>query len=96
MSASAVTPDGATWVGDWETYDGAGGLQARSVKWSEHDVGNVAVDGRQWPDGTVDASVSLYVGDGAELNAGQARQLAAALLDAADALDDISRSEPPA
>ena len=40
----------------------------------------VAVAGRQWPDGTVDAAVSVYEGDGAQLDAAQARQLAAALL----------------
>jgi hypothetical protein len=37
---------------------------------------------RQWPDGTVDAAVSVYQGDGAHLDATQARELAAALVTA--------------
>jgi hypothetical protein len=90
VSPSATTPDGALRVGDWETYDGSGGAQSRTVVWAEHHGGGVAVDGRQWPDGTTDAAVSIYVGDGEPLDAAQARKLAAALLDAADGLDGIT------
>jgi hypothetical protein len=81
-------PYGAKSAGGWGD-DGAGGMQSRSVVWTEHHGGGVAVDGRQWPDGTTDAAVSIYLGDGTQLDAAQARKLAAALLDAADELDEI-------
>jgi len=48
------------------------------------DEGDVQLDGRQHTDGQVDAAVSLYVGDGAALDAAQARKLGSALLSVAD------------
>jgi len=87
---SAQAPDGATRVGPWETYEGTGGAQSRTVVWTERADGVIVVDGRQWPDGGIDAAVSMYITDGTPLNAAQARAIAVALLDAADELDGLT------
>ena len=79
-------PPGAT-AGDWLTdYRGEG---ARSLEWSKHDAAGigVAVDGWQFVDGRVARCVSLYDTAGRELTADDARQLGAALLEAADVID---------
>jgi hypothetical protein len=65
------------------------GIPRSVVKWTEYDGGNVSVDGRQRPGGDFDAAVSVWVGDGNQLDATQVRKLAAALLDAADKLDGL-------
>jgi len=77
-------PHGAIEVGDWA------GHRSRTVLWSNWGDGWVQVDGRQHADGQVDAAVSVYGGDGEQLDAAQARKLAAALLNAADALDGLT------
>ena len=79
--------EGAVRVGGWDD-DGAGGMPSRSVLWTEND-GSVAVDGAKWADGSADAAVSVCSGDGAQFDATQARELAAALLEAADGLDAV-------
>jgi hypothetical protein len=81
-------PAGAT-ADDWVLdYSGAG---CRSLEWSRHDTGKVgvAVDGWQTESGEVTRSVSLYDTEAKELTADDARQLAAKLVEAADALERL-------
>jgi hypothetical protein len=66
-------PDGVTWAGDWESNPA--GHWTRPLLWST--FGDVAVDGRQHGDGAVETNISIWVGDGAELDATQALQLSA-------------------
>jgi hypothetical protein len=63
----------------------------RFLTWSNHNAGQVgvAVDGAQFGDGQVFRHISLYDVDGKELTATDARKLAAALLNAADALEAL-------
>lgn len=81
-------PAGAT-ADPW--YDGIDeGEQIRSLNWSNHDTPKVAVgvDGRQYfSNGNVERFIALYPGGDCDLTANEARQLAAALLNAADTLD---------
>ena len=84
-------PAGAT-AGDWcDLTDIEGGI-TRSLEWSRHDAAGVgvAVDGWQQADGRIDRCVSLYDTESKELTAAGARQLAAALVEAADALDRLT------
>jgi len=78
-------PATAMYVGEWEC--GQAGGPTRTLSWASWLDGLVTVDGRQHTDGRVDAHVSVWVGDSHEGDAAQARQLAAALLDAAEAHD---------
>lgn len=91
---NAPIPDHAIDVGDWGLD--TTGQRSRWLLWSSFGDGDVAVDGRQHPDGTVDAAVSVWVGDGAQLDVAQARQLAANLVNAAEALDELFHQFPPA
>jgi hypothetical protein len=78
--------------GDWTCFNGHAEDWIRTLTWSRHDAtgAGVAVQGAQYADGHVDRYVYLSdVSD--ELTPAAARQLAAALLDAADVLDEISR-----
>ena len=63
----------------------------RCLSWSRHDTGKVGVgvDGRQHVDGRVERFIALYPSAGCDLSAGDARALAAALLEAAAALDEL-------
>lgn len=64
----------------------------RDLEWSRHDAGDcvVVVQGSQYTDGRVDRYIAVHPpGVCEELTAAGARQLAAALLDAADSLDMI-------
>lgn len=88
--AEVPRPDGAG-VGDWELHtDGSG--WSRSLTWSEVAVGQMAVgvDGRQRTDWTIERGVTVYNDEGIELSSEQARELAAAILAAADALDRLA------
>ena|SRR5690349_1281305 len=80
-------PAGAA-AGDW--CDDTDFLEdvCRSLVWSRHDAAGVAVSvaGVQYADGRVDSHIVLDCRD-AELTAAEARQLAAALLDAAECLE---------
>jgi hypothetical protein len=82
-------PAGAV-ADDWCDLPDSDGDMARPLTWSRHDTDKigVAVDGWQSTDGTVTRSVSLYDTDD-ELDARDARRLAAALLNAADELDGL-------
>jgi hypothetical protein len=84
-------PAGAT-ADDWCDLTDIDGDMARALTWSRHDTDKVgvAVDGWQSADGTVERCVSLYDAD-KELTAADARRLAAALLNAADELDGLSK-----
>jgi len=80
-------PAAAIHVGDWES--GPDGL-ARTLLWATWLDGTVTLDGRQRPDGGVEARVSVWLGDGTELDTAQARAHGSALSDAADALDALA------
>jgi hypothetical protein len=73
----------------------------RSLIWSKHDTAKVSVgvEGEQYGDGEVCKHIALYSkdvhGDLRDLTATDARQLAASLLEAADALDQITGTESP-
>lgn len=82
-------PAGAV-AGDWFDIGDPDGH--RMLTWSRHDVAQarVAVEGTQYVDGRLERRVTLYSDScDVELSAAGARQLAAALLDAADALDAL-------
>lgn len=81
-------PAGAVRDG-WTSYDHDGTL-TRSLEWSSHDTANVGVtiDGWQRATGEYACDVSIYgVFECKSIDAVEARQLAAALLNAADDLD---------
>ena len=82
-----------TAVDDWmvRTVDGK---LVRGVEVSRHDTSTagVAVDGWQHQDGTVERYIGLY--DVKDMNAAQARDLAAALLAAADELAALEQVDP--
>ncbi|WP_322860114.1 hypothetical protein U8D42_12735 [Mycobacterium europaeum] len=80
-------PAGAV-AGDW--FDVGDPDAHRMLTWSRHDVIQVriTVEGTQYVDGRVERRVTLYPNSSdVDLTAAGARQLAAALLNAADALD---------
>jgi hypothetical protein len=84
-------PAGAA-AGDW--CDDTDFLEDvyRSLVWSRHDAAGiaVAVEGEQYVDGSVVRYVVLRLASAdAELTAAGSRQLAAALLDAADSIDSV-------
>ncbi|BBZ38741.1 hypothetical protein [Mycobacterium conspicuum] len=84
-------PAGAT-AGEWDSIDNETGLLVRSLVWSEHDTGRVGVnvDGFQDASGAVTRGVSIYdVPEGDSLTAIEARELAAALVEAANAMDAL-------
>jgi hypothetical protein len=65
--------------------------QVRYLSWSSHDAAGVGVgvEGAQYDDGLVERHIGLYDVEAKELGADDARQLAAALIQAADALDAL-------
>jgi hypothetical protein len=78
-------PPGAV-VGDWCDRS------FRPLTWSRHDAAGavISVDGTQYGDGTIERRITLISATAdSELEASAARQLAAGLLDAADALDAL-------
>lgn len=83
------TPPGAT--GDsWDhsvTFDG---VPIRGLEWFRRTAGKigVAVDGSQTADGAYTCGISTY-GEVIEIGAAEARELAAALVEAADVLDRL-------
>ena len=86
-------PPGDGWHYHWE-HDGDG-------KWFRFFTGNthevdggsaVRISGIQYADGTITRSISID-GDTESLDAQQARKVAAALLDAADELDQLGGQE---
>lgn len=83
-------PAGAT-ADDWTDFGGLPGPAARSLKWSRHDIpkAGVSVDGWQYEDGRVEPQVSVYIKTDDGFTAEEARALAAALIEAADALDAL-------
>lgn len=84
-------PAGATTDG-W-TSDDPDGTLCRSLEWSSHDTTNVglSIDGWQRATGEFTCGISLYgVSEGKSIDAVEARQLAAALLNAADELDRLA------
>lgn len=84
-----AVPPGAT-AGGWDSIDNNGVL-IRSLEWSHHDTEKVGVtvDGWQGANGTTTRGVSIYGADGETLTAIEARQLAAALAEAADAMEAL-------
>lgn len=72
----------------------------RFLTWSRHDTDKigVAVEGSQYGDGRVDRSIGPYdnkMTDYRDLTTTDARQLAAALIEAADELDQIAGTDSP-
>jgi hypothetical protein len=86
-------PAGAT-ADEWNAITSAIGDTVRSLEWSRHDAAGigVAVDGWQDSTGQVSRCISLYDTECKELTAEDARQLAAALIEAADELDRLEQS----
>jgi hypothetical protein len=86
-----LVPAGAT-AHDWCCNPmGRDGELIRYVSWSSHDAAGVtvAVDSAQYPSGLVERHIQLYEAGAAELSAAEARQLASALLAAADVYDNL-------
>jgi hypothetical protein len=84
-------PAGAT-AHDWcRNPMGRDGELIRYGSWSSHDAGGVTVgvDGAQYADGLVEQHIKLYDAEATELTAAGARELAAALLSAADVYDGV-------
>jgi hypothetical protein len=83
------SPAGAV-VGDWCHPSDFLEDAFRCLTWSRHDAAGVvvAVQGEQYGDGRIERYVGVD-GLDVDLAAGAARQLAATLLDAADALDGL-------
>jgi hypothetical protein len=64
----------------------------RSLEWSRHDAGKIGVgiDGSQRATGEYERGISFYgVQEGEAITADDARQFAAALIEAADELDKL-------
>jgi hypothetical protein len=84
-------PTGA-FAGDWNPFTGHPDDLLRFLTWSRHDAAGVvvAVEGAQYADGRVDRYIRLCASsEDLELTPAAARKFAAALLDAADALDSL-------
>ncbi len=86
-------PAGATTDG-WHSITNDG-LPSRSLEWSRHDTGTagVSVDGWQDATGAYSKGVSVYGIEGKAVTAVEARDLAAALIEAADELDKLDGAE---
>jgi len=83
-------PHGAT-ADDWPSVDHDGVL-VRSLEWGRFDTSKVGVsiDGSQRADGAYTRGISFYgVSEGQPIDSAQARELAAALIEAADELDRL-------
>ena len=83
-------PAGATADRDWPSIT-SDGVPVRGLVWSEHNTAKVGLSiyGQQYgDDGRWTRAISLF-GDDVELTAGEARELAAKLLEAADAMDRL-------
>ena len=83
-------PAGAA-ADDWPSVAHDGTL-VRALTWATHDTGKCSVEicGSQFADtGLFDRAIAVFGADDTELSAEEARQLAAALLDAADALERL-------
>ncbi|MFP1155567.1 hypothetical protein ACK280_26375 [Mycobacterium sherrisii] len=84
-------PAGASTDDCWSVLD-ATGEECRPVQWSWREAGGigVAVDGWQYVSGEVTRrGVSVYGADTPTLTSRAARELAAALIEAADTLDEL-------
>lgn len=89
--AGIQTPAGAV-ADDWHNPSGHIEDVSRTLTWSIHDVDDstVAVQGEQYADGRVQRSIlMLPEGRDSDLTSDQARQIAAALVAAADVLDGL-------
>lgn len=87
--AEVPRPADATRFCMWS--DEEGGVWVRTFDGTRRSVGGkevVFIDGRQYQDGRVERSIVLTVGDD-DYDAATARQLAAALIDAADELERL-------
>jgi len=83
-------PAGAT-ADDWPSIT-VDGVPVRSLTCSEHDTAKVGVSVGGVPfgdDGRYSRAIMLFGGDGATLDAADARALAAKLLEAAESLDSL-------
>jgi hypothetical protein len=80
---------------DWNSVGADSGLPVRSLAWSRHDKVGVSVDGWQDAAGEFLRHISLYDTEGKQLTATDARALAAALLEAADALELVQSQPDP-
>lgn len=89
-------PAGATLIDGWDTKDKTNTL-TRPVEWAKFDTARVdiSVDAWQETSGAYTPGISLYsISDGDALTAAEARELAAALLQAADELDRLNGTHP--
>lgn len=82
-------PAGAK-AGDWDSID-LDGVLTRSLEWGRFDTVKVGVsiDGFQNARGEVSRSIALYDSVGRELTADDARALAAKLVEAAEAMEQL-------
>lgn len=83
-------PAGAT-ADEWDSFCSTTGQLCRPLEWSRHDtdIVGVSVDGTQYSDGRVVRMISLYDVEDKGLNANSARELAAKLIEAADAMEAL-------
>lgn len=88
LSARIALPAGAT-ADDWDSAC-LDGVPCRSLEWSRHDTAKVGVgvDGFQDANGEVSRRISIYL-DNQDLDAGDARALAAKLVEAADVMERL-------
>jgi hypothetical protein len=89
--AGVPFPSGATDLSGWEKNLKRDGW-SRALVWRTWDSGEMEVDiaGRQESDGTYTRRIVLE--DGVDFTSTGARQVAAALIEAADTLDELSAS----
>ena len=94
--AEIPAPPGAK-VGVWE-QNTAGGY-SRSLEWGDVTTGvagvDVGIDGRQEGNGDFTRSVTVYVDGSVRLSAVEAREVARALLAAAEEFDRLNGDAPP-
>lgn len=87
-------PAGATAVEEWYAPTEFPEDFTRSLTWFERRLGKVGVsiEGAQFGDGHVDRYISVWQAENKELTPSEARELAAAVLEAADELERLENA----
>ncbi|WP_221317472.1 hypothetical protein [Mycobacterium sp. AZCC_0083] len=87
-----ATPAGATTTSHWSRSPEDNGMHVRDLEWWEKwcEDHTVAITGGQYSDGSVDRHIAVFDDDNGKItvnSAANARELAAALLEAAELMD---------